>query len=126
MANKNNSTQEKVEIMKAFLDGKTIQYYNEFLNAWENVKEEPVWNWRVCRYRIMPSLKYRPYRSASEFLAAMKEHGGWLRRIVEGSYGIPVSFDEYGVQFIVDQYSYAGLLDNFVWCDDMPCGVKDI
>lgn len=46
-------TRQQIEIMQAYLDGKTIQYqvHND---GWKDVVGEPVWTWVVNNYRVKP------------------------------------------------------------------------
>lgn len=60
------TTKEQIEVMQAYLDGKTIECRSE-LEAklgWVEVSE-PKWNWTACEYRIKPDPK-RP-RTWEEF-----------------------------------------------------------
>ena len=45
---------EKIAIMQAFADGKTIQYYNEDMEEWRPARA-PIWNWQDKEYRIKPA-----------------------------------------------------------------------
>ncbi len=49
------TTQEKIAIMQAYVDGKTIQYDNNtgHMYGWTDLKT-PNWNWDLCDYRIKP------------------------------------------------------------------------
>lgn len=49
-------TEDKIIIMQAFVDGKTIQ--RDLPNgAWVDMNDSPVWNWRDVNYRIKPEPK---------------------------------------------------------------------
>lgn len=57
------TTKEKIEIMKAYDEGKLIQM--RLLNGassdgsgWVDCKKEPDWNWEACEYRIRPHDKF--------------------------------------------------------------------
>ena len=60
------TTQEKIEVMKAYEDGKTIQAYSGF--EWKNIRN-PSWDWAHNDYRIKPEEKYRPYKDSDEMIA---------------------------------------------------------
>ncbi len=60
--------EEKLEIMKAYLEGKTIQLDNG--NEWEDIKN-PSWAWEYCDYRVKPDepKKLMTCRQLAELLA---------------------------------------------------------
>lgn len=48
------TTKEQIEVMKACLDGKKIQYKpKNSLDIWKNTND-PKWNWQFGDYRIQP------------------------------------------------------------------------
>lgn len=49
------NTKHKIEVMQAFLDGKTIQMTDKSLDIWEDFLAEPYWNWEANDYRIKPA-----------------------------------------------------------------------
>jgi hypothetical protein len=53
------TTQEKIAVMQADVDGKQIQYYND--NTWMDISNgEAIWTWDLCDYRIKPEPKRVP------------------------------------------------------------------
>lgn len=52
----NTSTTQKIEIMQAFLAGRTIQMsaVSNLDSKWLDVRHEPSWNWWANNYRIKP------------------------------------------------------------------------
>lgn len=47
------NTKEKIKIMQAFEDGKTIEIYERIYARWSDLSvEEPYWNWGASDYRI--------------------------------------------------------------------------
>lgn len=118
------STEEKIEIMQAYLDGKTIQVENE--DGWVDIKDhEPLWTWQTNRYRIKPSA--RPYTMAEMNKAALK-HGGYIYQQEESVWlvgGIRVN----GVISSDDStyFTYNELAElDYRWLDDdSPCGVME-
>ncbi len=64
---------EKLEIMRAFLEGKALQFKNkkkEDDDSWENTKR-PTWSWDLFDYRIKPDEPKRPMtcRQLAELMA---------------------------------------------------------
>lgn len=56
------NTKEKIEVMKAWLDGETIQIYS-LEHGWRDflwLAGEPNWNWETNEYRIKPKEVVKP------------------------------------------------------------------
>lgn len=71
MDNKND-VERYIEVMKAFLEGKQIQYKNKYgceESCWTD-DDNPSWDWATVTYRVKPNINIisRPYKNASEFL----------------------------------------------------------
>ena len=66
------TTKEKIEVMQAHVDGKTIEILSDLgKNVWNEIKSDILWNWVVCEYRIKPELN-------SDGTLGEKESGyGW-------------------------------------------------
>ena len=49
-------TKAAIEVMQAYVDGKTVEVSNSNVNNWMEVAGtiSPVWNWDEFRYRIKP------------------------------------------------------------------------
>ena len=73
------TTQEKIEIMKAYEEGYSIQWSRKEEERWYDIKKltknmvEPIWNWEDYIYRIKPEPKYRPYKDVKEMIDDYKE-----------------------------------------------------
>lgn len=123
------TTKEKIAVMQAFLDGKTIQKLYD--DCWEDYPpyKEPDWDWS-CDYRVKPKQKVRPYRHAEEFLEAQKEHGMYILRPGENDenhYDLPISvcdkcvtLDEETGVFLTFSYRE---ISQMIWQDGTPCGI---
>lgn len=61
------TTEEKIKVMQAHLDGKLIQICDNFQNNFRDCSV-PLWNWVNNDYRIKPEPKYRPYESTEEMI----------------------------------------------------------
>ena len=53
-------TKEKIEVMQAWLDGKTIEIAHPRDDIWHEVAGEPNWNWGYNNYRIKPEEVIKP------------------------------------------------------------------
>ena len=74
--------QEMVDVMLAYKRGEQIQYRDTTCEQWIDVIKEPKWYyWPLRDYRIKP--KFRPFKSAEEFLEAQRKHGEELINIFE-------------------------------------------
>ena len=72
---------ELLPIIKAFAEGKEIQYKN-FLDEWTDIEENEGLSF-ICPpsdYRIKPQPKYRPFESQEECREEMHKHPdfGWI------------------------------------------------
>ena len=75
---------ELLPVIKAFADGKEIQYRNSF-NEWIDIKKNEGLSFikTPLDYRIKPEPKYRPFKSQEECWNEMLKHQpfGWLKSI---------------------------------------------
>ena len=71
---------EMLPIIKAFAEGKTIEYSYDG-EHWER-NDAPVWDCDVM-FRIKPQPKYRPFKNQEECWEEMLKHQpfGWLKSI---------------------------------------------
>ena len=69
---------EKLPIIKAFAEGKTIQIKNK--DKWADL-EEPDFRCSPDKYRIKPEPKYRPFKNQEECWQEMQKHEpfGWVK-----------------------------------------------
>lgn len=133
------TTQEKIEVMKAYAEGKTIQLRTLGSEKWMDWDDdqEPNWNWETTEYRIRPTDKYRPYKNTDEMIEDYKRRA----RIVTYDFCRPsiwikscdefVSLiTEFGIDCVwrsvcQDGISMKGLFDCFTYLDGSPCGRKE-
>lgn len=50
------NTQEKIAVMQAYQEGKSIQFLRDPDNGWIDCSGSPVWNWLDNEYRVKPEL----------------------------------------------------------------------
>lgn len=74
-----STTEEKIEVMQAYADGKKIEFKTMRFAAdgWATLVAPPVWNWVEYNYRI----KQEP----REFVVAYREDNGKLIGIAESA-----------------------------------------
>lgn len=61
-------TKRKIEVMKAYAEGKKIQTKVCGFNEWYDLCCEPNWDWVSYDYRVKPEEKYRPYKDYREMV----------------------------------------------------------
>lgn len=129
--------------MQAYVNGKTIQYYDvdlsfkiehpgepNFNDKWVDVDEDHLFRPDFYDYRIKPSHKYRPFANAEECWQEMQKHQpfGWIK-CKDGYFNIVyVNDDNAGLADkdgssigLVTKNSY---LDN-TFADGTPFGIKE-
>lgn len=138
--NRRMITEEKIEVMKSYTEGKTVQSKAVIGDKWQD-DSNPCWDWNHFEYRIKPELEYRPYESNVElfndyFVKKGKEEiehifgGLWLKN------------KENGVEYLVNALNVNGDVDScdimigdfwctferafekFVYLNDTPFGKK--
>lgn len=80
------NTKGKIEVMQAYLDGKTVQiFYEERWHDWEPEENgEPVWCWGSDQWRIKPkevvkpSINWDHVAPEYKYLAMDKDGGVYL------------------------------------------------
>jgi len=60
------TTEDKIKIMQAFTEGKTIQSKSVIGEHWRD-DTKPTWDWNHFEYRVKPEPEYRPYKNLEEF-----------------------------------------------------------
>ena len=111
-------------VMQAFVEGKTIQRYDDKKNDWYDVSSNA--NIDFCYdYRIKPESKYRPFKNQEECCKEMLKHQpfGWIRSTMSGNW--------YVIESISDDIYYDGTFISYdvafeccEFIDGTPFGVK--
>ena len=113
---KRETAKELLPIIKAFAEGKQIQFFNG--SAWINL-EYPTFNEESRLYRIKPEPKYRPFKSVEECWEEIQKHQpfGWAKHITTKNFLNLVNINlntNFKLYFIT--YTFA---------DDSPFGIKE-
>lgn len=74
-----NQAKELLPIIKAFSEGKDVEYFDEGSDKWRTC-ELPQFDYNV-KYRIKPEPKYRPFKDKEECWNEMQKHQpfGWVK-----------------------------------------------
>ena len=104
----NEQIKQLVDVLQAYVNGKTIQYYDvdysfkiahpgerNFNNKWVDVDEDHIFKLDLYEYRIKPELKCRPFRNAEECWKEMQKHQpfGWIKDKEDGHYSMVTTVD---------------------------------
>ena len=85
--------QDRIDLMKAYVDGKQIQYFNRLEGKWEDTTD-PRWS-HGSSYRIKPEPNYRTFKDTEECWQEMKKHQpfGWIKNKNDGHYSMVTKLD---------------------------------
>ena len=104
----NEQIKQLVNVLQAYVNGKTIQYYDvdysfkiahpgerNFNNKWVDVDEDHIFKLDLYEYRIKPESKYRPFKNAEECWQEMQKHQpfGWIKDKEDGHYTMVTTVD---------------------------------
>lgn len=108
---------ELLPIIKAFSEGKEIQYKSN--GSWYSA-ENIVFIGETQRFRIKPEPKYRPFKDAEECWAEMQKHQpfGWYKD-KDGDFFMVSAVSNQGLHSLQNMFENG---DTFV--DGFPFGVK--
>ena len=151
----NEQIKQLVAVLQAYLNGKTIQYYDvdysfkiahpgerNFNNKWIDVDEDHLFRPDFYDYRVKPEPKCRPFKDADECWQEMLKHEpfGWVKEkgdklsyellaCVSENDEAPISFAVYGSvgMGIIDRPSieFNEMFNAFTFADGAPFGVKE-
>lgn len=134
------TTEQKIEIMKSYVEGNTIQSKAVIGDTWRD-DSNPCWDWNHFEYRIKPEPEYRPYESTVElfndFMSKKEneeiEHvfgGLWLKNketgVVYQVNGLNVNGDVDTCDIMIGDvwWTFEGAFEKFVYLNNTPFGKK--
>lgn len=129
-----NQAKQLLPIIKAYAEGKTIQFYDSQIDI-EDI--EDIEDWEDCEYpdfdatrykfRIKPEPTFRPFANAEECWNEMLKHQpfGWVKDR-NGSKSVIENVDSRGFVEVFDDgtCNYGEVFDNRTFADGTPFGVK--
>jgi hypothetical protein len=120
-------TKEKIKVMQAFVDGKTIVFTALRTERWREAdSEELTWDWGNFEYKVKD--EYRPFLYGIDDLkellgkAILSKNDSCSSRII----GIVLDNNRVCVGSSRDDENwipYKELLENWLFDDETPCGV---
>ncbi len=125
-------------ILQAYAEGKTIETrrkpttdnngvtkdgWYEF-NCWTEIKELEYWV--NVEYRIKPEPTYRPFANTEECWTEMEKHQpfGWVKTKDKGIRLCIIGLNQ-GSAFTQVGHKYDEALDEFIFADGAPFGIKE-
>ena len=123
---KRQQAKELLPIIKAYAEGKTIQYCYEDTD-WIDIDGDIDFNDNPSKYRIEPEPKYRPFANIKECWEEMQKHKplGWIK----ASHGqfLIIGLRNEGVFFGAKDnlLSYNYMFEDYTFIDDTPFGIKE-
>mgnify|MGYP004453032437 FL=1 len=120
---------ELSNIISAYKEGKTLQFYTSYGELKDVSAEEfdiEKWYKKPKKFCIKPEPKYRPFANTEECWAEMQKHQpfGWLKVIRENARTIVNYIHNKGVIFNNGSVSFERMFDNYTFADGTPFGVK--
>lgn len=123
------NAKELLPIIKAYSEGKQIEYKN-YKNEW-GVVEKPEFSDNPSNYRIKPEPKYRPFKSLEECWEEMQKHQpfGWIKnKNTNKLYNILTIYnDEDTIKISIEDFVLMpfAALESFIFVDGTPFGIKE-
>ena len=134
-----------VDIMQAYVNGKTIQYYKvdlsykiehpgepNFNDKWVNVDEEHLFRPDFYDYRIKPEPRYRSFKNTEECLQEMLKHQpfGWIKSKGDEHYSmVTVIGADANMKCVSISGNHIGpfdeILSNYTFANGMPFGIRE-
>ena len=120
---------ELMPVIKAFAEGKEIQYRNNY-NEWIDVKtgEGLCFERDSSCYRIKPEPKYSPFKSQEECWNEMLKHQplGWLRsKRIKDIYQL-ITIRNHEIRIFADlQLRFSRAYREYEFLDGTPFGIKE-
>ena len=122
-------TREKMKkllpIIQAWVEGKTLEYYNEDIGEWQVVTKTVFIN--PNKYRIKPEPKYRPFKNQEECWNEMLKHQplGWLRsKRIKDIYQL-ITIRNHEIRIFADLPLYfSRAYREYEFLDGTPFGIK--
>ena len=125
--------ENRTAVMQAYVDGKQIQFFNEYTREWEDI---PTPNWlRDTSYRVKSETKCRPFKNADECWQEMLKHQpfGWVctrahsqYRHINNLFANTISFQESEIEASGNfEWSSLDLFEGVTFVDGAPFGAKE-
>lgn len=114
------STEEKIAVMQAYVDGKNIEYKEKGFE-WKTVNcnnSNLSWDWYLNNYRIKQEPEYIPF----DFNDAEQIIGNIIRHKETKSLSVITNVNPKNVTSSGTVIKYEDLLNKYEYPDGVPCG----
>ena len=119
---------ELLPVIKAFAEGKEIQYRNSF-NEWIDIKKNEGLSFikTPLDYRIKPESKYRPFKTQEECWQEMLKHQpfGWVKEISCEMLYLINGISNISIVIMEDINSFKEAMNIYEFKDGTPFGIKE-
>ena len=119
---------ELLPVIKAFAEGKEIQYRNSF-NEWIDIKKNEGLSFikTPLDYRIKPQPKYRPFKTQEECWNEMLKHQpfGWVKEISCEMLYLINGISNESIVIMEDINSFKEAMNIYEFKDGTPFGIKE-
>ena len=139
----NEQIKQLVDVMQAYINGKTIQYYDvdysfniahpgerNCNNKWVDVDEDHIFRPDLYDYRVKPEPNYRPFKNAEECWQEMQKHQpfGWLKDKEDGHYSMVTVVDAVGNKKCIaisgnNCWPFNETMRDYTFADGSPFGI---
>lgn len=114
------TTEEMIEVMKAYKEGKIIEALSLLIigSEWKQ-DSSPKWTWGLYDYRVKPENMYMPYDDVNEV------EFRWVKsKTLDIVYAIDgISYKDNSVHVATEGwFNMQELFKYFITCDGKPCG----
>lgn len=140
---KKEKIKQLVDVMQAYVNGKTIQYHKvdisfkiehpgepNFKNKWVDVDEEHLFRFDLYDYRIKSEPRYRSFKNAEECWQEMLKHQpfGWIKSKKDDHYSmVTVVGSDEKMKCIAISGNYIWSFDetmrDYTFADGAPFGI---
>ena len=136
----NEQIKQLVNVLQAYVNGKTIQYYDvdysfkiahpgerNFNNKWVDVDEDHIFKLDLYEYRIKPEPNYRPFKNAEECWQEMQKHQpfGWIKSNDDGHYSMTMMVYDDVIRISGNNlWSFDDTMNNYTFADGTPFGIN--
>lgn len=136
----NEQIKQLVAVLQAYVNGKTIQYYDvdysfkiahpgerNFNNKWVDVDEDHIFRLDLYEYRIKPEPNCRPFKNAEECWQEMQKHQpfGWIKSNDDGHYSMTTMVYDDVIKISGNNlWSFDDTMNNYTFADGTPFGIN--
>lgn len=124
---KRQQAKELLPIIKAYAEGKTIQYCYEDAD-WIDIDGDVDFNDNPSKYRIEPEPKYRPFRTKEECWNEMLKHQpfGWMKSKFLKHFKYIVHITDNSCVFVHSfGITFEDMYKECTFADGTPFGIKE-